>query len=73
MWTREGREGWPLVTVETEVNGDPKSKYERVLPWLIHWACLAGTRDFSSSLAALIGPVQNISFPPYTFSVSLIV
>jgi hypothetical protein len=28
-----------------------------VLPWLIHWAGLAGTRDFSSTLAALIGPI----------------
>ncbi len=31
-------------------------------PWLVRWACRAGTRDFSSALAALIGPVQNIFF-----------
>jgi hypothetical protein len=24
------------------------------------WACRAGTRDFCSALAALVGPVQNI-------------
>ncbi len=27
--TRETREGWPLLTVETEVNGDSKSTDER--------------------------------------------
>jgi hypothetical protein len=26
---RETREGWPLLTVETEVNGDSKSTNER--------------------------------------------
>jgi hypothetical protein len=33
-----------------------------VLPWLVHWACHAGTRDFCSALAALVGPVQNNFF-----------
>jgi hypothetical protein len=28
-YTRETREGWPLLTVETEVNGDLKSTNER--------------------------------------------
>jgi hypothetical protein len=32
------------------------------LPWLVRWACCAGTRDFCPSLAALVGPVQNITF-----------
>jgi hypothetical protein len=27
--TREAREGWPLLTEETEVNGDSKSTNER--------------------------------------------
>jgi hypothetical protein len=31
-----------------------------VLPWLVHWACRASTRDFSSVLAAGVGLVQNI-------------
>ena len=35
---------------------------KRVLPWLIRWACRAGTRDFCSALAAQVGPVQNIIF-----------
>jgi hypothetical protein len=32
------------------------------LPWLDCWVHLAGTRDFCPSLAALVGPVQNIYF-----------
>jgi hypothetical protein len=37
-----------------------------VFPWLVHWAIRAGTRDFCPSLAALVGPVQNIFSSPYT-------
>jgi hypothetical protein len=33
-----------------------------VLPWLVHWARCAGTRDFCPALDAQIGPVQNIFF-----------
>jgi hypothetical protein len=33
-----------------------------LLPWLVCWACHAGTRDFCSALAALVGSVQNIFF-----------
>jgi hypothetical protein len=43
---RDYIEGWPLLTVETEVNGDSKSTNERgpslgwfvgfVLPWLLY-------------------------------------
>ncbi len=29
MRVRETRDGWPLLTVETEVNGDSKSTNER--------------------------------------------
>ena len=32
------------------------------LPWLVLWACSAGTKDFCSALAALVGTVQNIFF-----------
>ncbi len=28
-WTRETREGWPLLIVETEANGDSWRTYER--------------------------------------------
>jgi|688.fasta_scaffold329747_1 hypothetical protein len=33
-----------------------------LLPWLVRWACRAGTRDFCPSKTALVGPVQNIFF-----------
>jgi hypothetical protein len=51
--TRETKEGWPLPTVETEVNGDSKST-----TWLVCWAVQWRARD----LTALVGPVQNIFF-----------
>jgi hypothetical protein len=57
---RETRDGWHLLTVETQVNGTQRVQLKRVLPWLAHWACRAGTRDLCSALAALVGPVQNI-------------
>ena len=67
IWTRnndavaskETRKGWPVQTVETEVNGDSKSTNERGL-WLVGWACRAGTRDFCSVLVALVNSVQNM-------------
>jgi hypothetical protein len=34
-FTVETREGWPLLTVETETNGDLQSTNEGVLPWLV--------------------------------------
>ncbi len=46
-----------MLTVETEVNGDLQSTNEKgVLPWLVCQARRAGTRDFCSALAALVGP-----------------
>ncbi len=56
--TRETREVWPLLTVETEANGDKKSKNEKG-PWLVCWD---RTIDFGPALAALAGPVQYIVF-----------
>jgi hypothetical protein len=50
---RETREGSPLLTVESDVNGGSKSTNEMVHPWLVRWACRASTRDFCSALAAL--------------------
>jgi len=63
LWVpaRETREGWPLLTVETAVNGGSKIT-NKMGPSLVCWACRAGTRDFCSALAALAGPVQNILF-----------
>ncbi len=33
-----------------------------VLPWVVRWACSAGTRNFCSALPALVSPAQNIFF-----------
>jgi hypothetical protein len=60
--TRDNREGWPLLTVETEVNGDSKSTNERGPSLVCSLGCYAGTREFCSALAALVGIVQNIRF-----------
>jgi hypothetical protein len=43
-----------MVTQRVQMKG--------LLPWLVCWACRAGTRDFCSALAALLGTVQNIFF-----------
>ncbi len=42
--------------------GTQRIQTKEALPWLARWACRAGTSDFCSVLAALVGPVQNISF-----------
>jgi hypothetical protein len=68
---RETREGWPLLTVETEANGVSKSrvrKFEKVLLLLVLWACHAGTTDFYPALAALVSLVQKLFSSPQTFS-----
>ncbi len=64
--TRETRQGWPLPTVETEVNGDSEYKWKGSFLGFGSLGCRAGTRDFCHSLAALVGPVQNIFSLPYT-------
>jgi hypothetical protein len=51
-------QGWPLLLVETEVNGDSKSTNERG-PSLIGWACRAVKRYICSALVALVGPVKK--------------
>ncbi len=53
---------WPLLTVETETNGNLWSTNEGVLPWLVRCAHRAGKRDFYPALAALVSPVENIFF-----------
>ncbi len=62
MFLVRPREGWPLLIVETEVNGESKSTMKGVLPWLVRWAYRAGIRNFCSALPFLVGPVQNIFF-----------
>jgi hypothetical protein len=56
-----------MVAVETEANGDSRSTtYERGPFFVGFWVWRAGTREFCSTLAALVGPVQNIFFPHRT-------
>jgi hypothetical protein len=43
-----------------------------VLPWLVLWVCRAGTRDFCSALAALVGSVQNIFPIPVHYFISFV-
>jgi hypothetical protein len=63
---RETREGRPLPTVETEVNGDSKSTNERD-PSLVSSLDLSDLYErFCSALAALVGPVGKLCFPVRT-------
>jgi hypothetical protein len=74
IWGRskETKEGWPLLTVETEVDRDSNSTNERVLPWLVRWARRASTKDFCLALAALVSQLQNIIFLPLHFFTLLV-
>jgi hypothetical protein len=45
--------------------GTYKVQIEKILPWLVRWACRASTRDFCPALAALVDTVQ-IFFPHCT-------
>jgi hypothetical protein len=60
------RGGGPCSLLKLRGMGTQRVQMQGVLPWLVRWACRAGTRDFYSALAALVGPVQNIFSPPYT-------
>ncbi len=61
--TRETREGWPLLTVETEVNGDLKRTIDRgpSLVGLLDSTCRYN-RIPSCLGCSLVSPVQNIIF-----------
>ncbi len=49
--------------------GTQRVQMRGVIPWFFCWACRAGTSDFCSALAALVGHVQNIISSPYTISI----
>ncbi len=57
---RETGVGWPLLTVETELNGDSKSTNKRG-PSLIGWAVLP-VQEILFCLGSLVSTVQNIFF-----------
>ncbi len=60
MCSKETREGWPLLTVETEVNGDSKSTNERGPSLLDSLGLSRQYKRFFSAFAALVGPAQII-------------
>ncbi len=68
--TRETREGWPLPTVESEVNGDSKSTNERGPSLVGSLGCCAGYRDLSC-LGCSRRPSTKYFSLPYTFSFRL--
>jgi hypothetical protein len=64
---RKTRDGWPLLTVETEANWDSKSTNERG-PSLVG-LFVPVQETFIHALAALVSPVQNIFSSPYAISI----
>ncbi len=60
---KENREGWPLQTVETEVNGDSKRRNERG-SFLVNSLSLSYRykRFLLCCLDALVDPGQNLFF-----------
>ncbi len=54
--TTEAREGWFLLSVETEMNGRSKSTNEKGLSCLFRWTRRTGTSDYYPALAALVIP-----------------
>jgi hypothetical protein len=57
VYIREAREGLPLLTVETEANGDSRSTYERGPSLVVSLG--SSIRDFCPSLAAVVYPIQD--------------
>jgi hypothetical protein len=71
MLLRETREGWPLLTVETEVIGDSKSANDRG-PSLIGSLGLSGQyKTFLFCLGCTGRPNTKYFFLTYTFSILL--
>ncbi len=64
VFYRETREGWTLLTVETEANGDSRNTFVRgpSLVGSFGSSCRYNTRDFCPALAALVASAQNTCF-----------
>ncbi len=69
--SRKTREGWPLLTVETEVNGNSVSTNERGPSLVGSLGLSCRYNRFLSFLGCSSRPVQNIFSSPYTFSIPL--
>jgi hypothetical protein len=63
--------GGPCWLLNLSWMGTQRAQMKGVLRWLVRWACGAGTQDFCPALAALVGPVQNFFYTPYTISINL--
>ncbi len=64
--TRETKEGWLLLIVETEANWNSRSTYERGPSLAGSLGSSCRNMRFCPALAALVGPVKKILFPPCT-------
>ncbi len=63
--------GGPCWLLKLRKMGTQRVQIEGVHPWLVCWACRAGTGYFCSSLTALVSPVLNIFSSLYTISFPL--
>jgi hypothetical protein len=71
-YSREAREGWPLPTVETEVNGDSKSTNERGPSYrLVRCTCRAGKRDYCVPWLLWSAQYKMFFSSPYTILILL--
>jgi hypothetical protein len=52
--------------------GTQSVQLKGVLPGLVRWACRAGTRDFCSAFAALVGPVHDNFFLTVHYFISFV-
>ncbi len=66
--TRETREGWPLLTVEIEVNGDSKSTHAKGPSMMGSSGLLCGYKRFLSCLTCSSRTSSKKIFSPYTIS-----
>ncbi len=57
---RETREGWPLLTVETE--GTQRVQMKEVLPWLVRWLVMP-VQEILFSLGCSCRQNTNLFFP----------
>jgi hypothetical protein len=59
---RDAREGWPLLTVETEVDGDSKRTNDRDPSLIGSFGLVVPVQEIFVALAPPVSPVQNIIF-----------
>ncbi len=71
VFIKETREGWPLLTVKTEVNGDSNRTNGRGPSWLFHYPCRP-VQEILSCLGCSSRPsTKYFSSSPDTISLHL--